>query len=49
MVCLFVKLINSPIKKIDPIENINEPKTPDKVLFGLILDIFFHLKILPNV
>ena len=29
-------------------ENVNEPKTPDKVFFGLILVNFFHLKIFPN-
>ena len=29
-------------------ENANDPKTPDKVLFGLILVNFFHLKIFPK-
>ena len=29
-------------------ENINEPKTPDRVFLGLILVNFFHLKIIPN-
>ena len=30
-------------------EKINDPKTPDKVFFGLILVNFFHLKIFPNI
>ena len=29
-------------------ENINDPKTPDKVFFGLIEVNFFHLKIFPK-
>ena len=33
---------------IERSENINDPKTPDKVFFGLIFVIFFHLNILPK-
>ena len=29
-------------------EKKNDPKTPEIVFFGLILDNFFHLKILPK-
>ena len=30
-------------------ENINDPKTPDKVLLGLIAVNFFHLNIFPKI
>ncbi len=29
-------------------ETVKEPKTPDKVFFGLILVSFFHLNVFPN-
>ena len=29
-------------------ENINDPKAPDKVFFGLIEVNFFHLKVFPK-
>ena len=35
-------------KKTEIIENINEPNTPETVLFGLILVNFFHLKNFPK-
>jgi len=40
------KIISIIIKENN--ESINEPKTPDKVFFGLIFVIFFHLNIFPN-
>jgi hypothetical protein len=44
---LDVKLTFSTMNKENK-ENINDPKTPDKVLLGLILVIFFHLNVLPK-
>ena len=44
---LDVKLKFSTMNKENK-ENINEPKTPDKVLLGLISVIFFHLNALPK-
>ena len=41
---IVISIINTEDK-----ESKNEPKTPDKVFFGLILVSFFHLNILPNI
>ena len=43
MLCAIALAINNENK-----ENINDPNTPDKVFFGLILVNFFHLKIFPK-
>ena len=42
---LQIKLSN----KIEKIEKITDPITPDNVLFGLIFVSLFHLKIFPNI
>ena len=43
-----IALTIPPIKKTDSIEKKKEPITPDKVLLGLILVNFFHLKTFPK-
>ncbi len=40
--------INFSIRNKENKENINEPKTPEKVFFGLILVNLFHLNIFPK-
>ena len=46
---LDINSIINPRKNTDPKENIKDPRTPDKVLFGLIFVNFFHLKVFPNM
>jgi hypothetical protein len=40
---MVISIINTENKEIT-----NDPKTPDKVFFGLIFVSFFHLNTLPN-